>query len=311
MRVLKDDVFSRRPQANQQQRRRSGVMAFVFILISGALLVLSRIEHPAVNQMRLQIAELLAPALQVITLPLAPIRRMTQELAAYTAGTDQAAQLRDENQRLKGWEARARELERRLGDLGALANVVEEPGLKFATGRVIADANGPFARSVLLSAGRQNGIRSGYPVISADGLVGRVLETGQRSARLLLLTDLNSRIPILVGESGIRGVLIGDNSGRPRIVHLPANVEIASGDAVVTSGIGGIFPRGLRIGAVEDDGSHFRVIPHSRLDDLDYVSVLFFDSPALELADEDHRPSTQQTRRDLARRANPAAPTEK
>ena len=155
------------------------------------------------------------------------------------------------------------------------------------TGRVIADAKGPFARSVLLNAGREQRLKAGYPVVSGDGLVGRILETGARASRVLLLTDLNSRIPVLIGERGMRGVLMGDNGAKPAIARLPEPAEIASGDEVVTSGVGGLFPRGLRIGSVVEENGSFRVLLHARLDELDHVSVLFFESAALELAGED------------------------
>ena len=120
-------------------------------------------------------------------------------------------------------------------------------------------------------------------------MIGRVLETGAKAARVLLLTDLNSRVPILIGERGTRGVLIGDNGAKPTIAHLPEHAEIASGDEVVTSGVGGLFPRGIRIGSVVEEGGAFRVTLHARMDELDHVSVLFFESPALDLAGEEPR----------------------
>ena len=306
MRVLRDDVYARR-SVGSGHRRRPGVVIFVLILVSAALLVLSRIEHAAVRSVRLQLAEIVAPALQMIAVPLAPLRRLGQRISTVTGTPEELERLRDENQKLKSWEARARELERRLSDLGTLARVVDEPGLEFITGRVIADANGPFARSVLLNAGREQGLRSGYPVVSGDGLVGRVLETGPKSARILLLTDLNSRIPVLIGERGVRGVLAGDNSARPRLAHLPAEAQVRTGEEVVTSGVGGLFPRGLRIGVIRDDDGVPRLEPHARLDDLEHVSVLFHETPALELAGEERRPPAAEA---AARRGPGRRPVE-
>ncbi len=303
MKVLKDDVFSRRP-AGARRRRRRGMGLFVFVLLSLSLLALSRIDHPQVRQARTELAEFAAPVLRIVAVPFAPLRWVGQQVAAYATVAEELERTKIENQKLKGWEARARELERRLEDLGVLARVVDEPGIQFVTGRVVVDTKGPFARSVLLSAGREEGIKSGFPVVSADGLIGRVLESGPRSARVLLLTDLNSRVPVLIGESGVRAILMGDNTGQPRIAHLPANAMLRAGDEVVTSGVGGIFPRGLRIGAVSESEGGPRVIPHARLDALEHVSVLFFETPSLDIASEIPRISGSEApqRRSMVRR---------
>lgn len=303
MRVLKQDVFSRR-QPGAKERRRSGVALFALGLVSLALLILSRIEHPAIRQVRVHAAEVLAPVLAAIAVPLWPIRRLGQQLATYAATADELDRMRAELQAAKSWEARARELERRLADLGQVARVIKEPGLDFITGRIIADATGPFARSVLLNGGREAGLKGGFPVISGDGLVGRVLETGTRASRILLLTDINSRVPVLVGSSGLRAILVGDNTRRPLLAHLADDARVAAGDEIVTSGVGGLFPRGLRIGTVASDDDRRRVELHARFDQLDHVSVLFYESPALEIAGETPRRSASEPaqRRALSRR---------
>lgn len=285
MKVLKDDVFSRRP-AGSRRRRRRGLGLATFALLSVALLALSRIDHPQVRQLRAEFAELAAPLLRGVAVPLAPIRWVSEHIAAYATVAEELERLKGENQTLKGWEARARELERRLADLSALARVVDEPNIQFITGRVVVDSKGPFARSVLLSTGREQGVKNGFPVISSDGLVGRVLESGPKSARVLLLSDLNSRVPVLLGDGGIRAVMMGDNSGRPRLAHLPEDAAPRVGDEVVTSGVGGFFPRGLRIGILVESDHGLRVRPHAQLDALEHVSILFFETPASEIASE-------------------------
>lgn len=306
MPFLREDTFIRRAPGREEPRRRLGTTGFVLLLVAGALLALSRIDHPVIRQARLAIAELVAPALKLVAGPLAPLRNATQEITSWTARREELARLRAEVQELRGWEARARELERRLADLAALARVVDEAKIRFVTARVIADANGPFARSVLVSAGQEQGLKDGYPVISADGLVGRVLESGPSAARVLLLTDLNSRVPVLIGEAGLRGILVGDNGPRPRLAHLPPDARPAPGDRVVTSGVGGLFPRGLRIGTVAaDDGGVFRIEIDARLDELDHVSILFHDTAVTDVANEGRRltPAARARERALARRA--------
>lgn len=284
MKMLRPDVFQR-INRTQAPRRRGGASVVILALCGLGLLVLSRIDHPLVHKGRMAITELVAPALQAFAVPLRPVRALAERISQMSTTAEDVQRLVEENRRLRVWEARARELERRLADLGALARVVGEPNLKFITARVIADAVGPFARTVLINAGREHGIKPGYAVIGSDGFVGRVLEAGARAARVLLLTDINSRIPVLVGTHGLRAILVGSNAAEPRLEHLPERSRITAGDEVVTSGSGGLLPRGLRLGVVSsaDRGD---VRPHGRLDRLEHVSVLFFDTPATELAAE-------------------------
>ena len=177
-------------------------------------------------------------------------------------------------------------MERKVAKLESLSKTVDEPKIDFITARVIADTSGAFVRSVVIGAGRQSSVRTGYPVVNADGLVGRVVEIGRGSARVLLPTDLNSRIPVVIGSKNVRAILAGDNGSQPRLTYLAPDAVIAIGDEVSTSGVGGIFPRGLRIGTVAGDVSAGRVKLRADMDELEYVSVLFFDNPELQLIDE-------------------------
>jgi len=112
-------------------------------------------------------------------------------------------------------------------------------------------------------------------VISGEGLVGRLTEVGVRAARVLLITDLNSRVPVIVESSHTAAVLAGDNSERPRLVYLGNAKDIKIGDRVVTSGEGGIFPPGLPVGVVAAlDSGLPRVEPYAELSELGYVMAV-------------------------------------
>jgi rod shape-determining protein MreC len=119
--------------------------------------------------------------------------------------------------------------------------------------------------------------------VTADGLAGRVIESGADASRVLLLTDAGSRIPVFAGTAQSRAVMAGNNGPTARLDHVAGDVALASGDEVQTSGVGGLFPRGIRVGRIERDDRGLCVVPHARLDDLDYVQVLLFESPLLEL----------------------------
>ncbi|MEL6374132.1 MAG: rod shape-determining protein MreC [Pseudomonadota bacterium] len=266
---------------------RGGTSLALFMFVSVCALVLTKLNHPIVQQTRLEVAEASAPALQAALVPLTPVRRFSEQVAGYFRQAAELDRLREENRRLRGWQWRAKELERRLRKVRAIAKVVRDPALTFVTGRVIADASGPFVRVALLNAGARQGVRSGYPAVNADGLVGRIVETGPTISRLLLLTDINSRVPVLVGDAGHRAVLMGDNSMQPKLAYLSPDARIKPGDDVYTSGVGGLFPSGVRIGVVHAKPGHPSVRLHARLDKLEYASILFFQSPQLKLAGDE------------------------
>ena len=286
---LKHDTFSHRGGVRRHGGRFSALL-FALLFVALALLALSRMQHAYVKDVRLRITEWMLPALHMASVTLEPFRQLGRHVTAYFDRFTELDRLRTENQRLKSWEWRAQELERKVSALGQLVRVVEEPAVHFITARVVMDASGPFVRSAMLSAGRDQGVRGGFPVISADGLVGRIVEAGARASRVLLFTDLNSRIPVLVGPSQVRAIIVGDNGPYPRLAYLAPNALIEPGDEVYTSGVGGLFPRGLRIGTAAEEAGSFRVVPHARLDELDFVSVLFFETPTSELVEDDRPP---------------------
>jgi rod shape-determining protein MreC len=308
MKLLREDIFTHRG-AGRRAVGVHGALLFALVFVSIALLVLSKLQHPFTKEVRAQIENFMAPVLTAAVVPLTPVRRVIARVTAYTDLYAELDRLKDENQRMKGWEWKARELERKYSQLGKLAHVVEEPGLEHVAARVVADSRGPFVRSAMVSLGRDQGLKPGFPVISADGLVGRVTETGRGVSRILLLTDINSRIPVFVGRNSVRALMVGDNGASPKLTYAASSGGTGGfevGDEVSTSGVGGLFPRGLRIGIVAEQGGKLVVVPHARLDELNYVSVLLFESPTLELADADRQPGREPRRSVAGRFGSPA-----
>jgi rod shape-determining protein MreC len=130
-------------------------------------------------------------------------------------------------------------------------------------------------RTVMVNAGADQGIARGQAAIAEGGLIGRLTEIGSRAARVLLITDLNSRIPVVIPTSRTSAVLAGDNSDRPHLVFASEPKAIKIGDRVVTSGEGGVFPPGLPVGVVAAlDQGNVRVEPYAELRTLEYVLLV-------------------------------------
>lgn len=280
-------------------------MLFTLYFLCVILLIFSRLENNQIRAMRGLLTDLVSPVLQAASQPAIYARRSKEQLVDYLDLFDELDRLKEENQNLRHWQWQAKRLERRLVHYRELLNAAEEPALKYATGPIIADARGPFARSVLISLGKAHGVKNGYAVINGDGFVGRIVHSGDNASRAILLNDLNSRIPVVVGPAAVRAVLVGDNSAKPRLEFLPHSAKVYEGDEVSTSGHGGVLPRGLRIGAVVlGSGNRYRVRPHATLAELEYVSVLFFDTPVVVARDT---PAGGKEQTLSAREENPLA----
>ncbi len=259
------------------------VQRFGFVLLVGfsiGLMILGRAESRIVEQLRIAVTDAMAPVLDVVSRPTAAVAALAEEIEALVNLRSENARLRQENERLRQWHAAARALERQNAAYATLLNVVEDPRPAFITARVIADAGGAFVRTLLLNAGARDGVRNGQAVINGDGLVGRVVESGRRSARILLITDLNSRIPVVVESTRVPAILAGDNSDRPRLTFLPVGAVVKPGERIVTSGQGGRLPPGLPVGevfSVSDGVAGVR--PFVNWHTLEYLRVLDYALP--------------------------------
>jgi rod shape-determining protein MreC len=194
--------------------------------------------------------------------------------------------LRDENTRLLNWQTLARQLDNENRVLRAQLNYVPDPDPAFITARVIGDTGGAFVDSMLINAGSRDGVRKGQAVTVREVLVGRIAELGTQSARMLLVTDINSHIPVVIEGSRAQAILTGDNENRPKLDFLSPNAAVNPGDRVVTSGHGGAFPPGIPIGVVASvQGIDVRVEPFVNRYQLEYVTVVEYGLPGILPAD--------------------------
>lgn len=149
---------------------------------------------------------------------------------------------------LRQWREAARAMAERLDRYEALLNMPAEPFQQGVSARLVAESGGPFSRAALVNVGSRQGVLADYLVASENGLIGRVVSVGEGSARVLMLTDANSRVPVMGEQSRARAILIGDKTAAPRLMHLADPPVIADGERLVTSGDDGVFPRGLTVG---------------------------------------------------------------
>ena len=247
------------------------------VLAAAALMMLGKADVLLVERARAHLTDALAPILDVLSRPVASAAELAEEVGALIDLRAENTRLREERARLLHWQTVARRLDAENKAFRDLLNFKPVPEPTFITARVIADSGGAFANSLVLNAGSRAGVEKGQAVVTGDGLVGRIHGVGARSARVLLITDLNSRIPALIGSTNTRSILAGNNSERPHLIYPPSGTAVSPGDRIVSSGHGGAFPPGLPIGVValiSDAG--IEVQPYVKRDRIEYVRVVNF-----------------------------------
>ena len=248
---------------------------FLLLLSAGGLILLGKADALLVERMRTAVTDAFAPILAALARPVATVDRAIADLGELVQIRDENQRLREENARLRQWEQVARELDAQNKALRQALNFVPHNAQHSAAGRVIADSSGAFVRSLLVDAGARDGVAKGQAVVVGEGLIGRITEVGDVSSRVLLITDLNSRIPVMVESTRDRAILAGDNSDEPRLLYLPTAVALAPGERIVTSGDAGAFPPGLPVGRVASAGEGgVRVEPFANWSRIEYVRII-------------------------------------
>ena len=167
--------------------------------------------------------------------------------------------LKDENAKLRQWQSAALLLDQRLKRYQALLHAVPDPSLTSRTARVIGRSSHPFLDTMIIDAGKGQGVKPGEAVVDARGMIGRIFLSGERTSWVLLLTDLNSRIPVTIQPGNIQAIMAGNNTPAPTLETLASNTPLRAGDQVVTSGDGGLIPPDLPVGILVANGSSFSV----------------------------------------------------
>jgi rod shape-determining protein MreC len=166
----------------------------------------------------------------------------------------------------------------------------QETPYDFKIASVIAYRGGFTDRILILDKGRNHNIKEDYPVISEDGIVGKVLTVFPNHALVLPITNSMFKLGVITEKNSVQGLLEADDYGNMYMNLISAGAQISPGDLVVTSVVSRIFPRGFPVGRVsklvknpEDVYMKAMITPYAEINNLEQVSVLFYHK---ELPDE-------------------------
>ncbi len=229
-----------------------------------------------------------------------------KHLAGYTwvfadkASKARIRELESEVVALERWREASRSMAQRMVEYENKLDLMGEPQIGGVTARVVAESNGPFTHTRIANAGAVHGVFEGFAAVNEHGLLGRVIRTGHRTSRILLVTDFNSRIPVMGRTSLDRALLVGDKNVGARILHAETPDKIVEGEEWVTSGDDGLFERGLRVGFAHRDKNGWRLDLALQREAIDYVRLLpppsFVTPEELEVSDGvELTPNTNET----------------
>jgi rod shape-determining protein MreC len=247
----------------------------VLVVAAFAAMLIGKADTVLVENARVLALDLASPALEAIARPVAVANRTIADLKEFATLREENARLREENTRLLAWQTAARRLENENTRLRDLANFREGPEASFITARIVGDSVSAYVRGALLNVGRKAGVTPGQAVVTGEGLAGRVAEVGDNSARVLFVTDVNSRLPVQVERTRERAILAGDNSALMRLTLAQTLQGVQRGDRIVTSGHGGSFPVGIPVGeVVQTESGSVKVRPFADFSRLEFVRVV-------------------------------------
>lgn len=246
-----------------------------FILACIILMVLSQMNHKVASTIRTGIIDSIVPTLTVLSSPVESVQSISDTFNQFFFALDENEKLRAENEKLKSLQSVAIALEAENDRLRQLLNMLPKDKGSFQTARIVGDTGGAYTRSVLINLGDDGKLTEGLIVTNPKGLVGRVMDVGAHSSRVMLLTDINSRVPVVTEKSRERAVLAGNNTPYPQLNHLPDDSNLRIGERVVTSGDGELFPPGIPVGEIHRfEGGIIQVKPLVDWARLDYVTIM-------------------------------------
>lgn len=275
------------------------------MLVLSLVLIVTDARFERLEAVRSNIATFLAP---VLWLGNAPDRFGDWFAGVVTPRED----LLSENEALK---ARLMVLERRALKYGALAaensrlrellNASEALDDRVVVAEVVGVSPDPFSHEVVINKGARDGVTAGQAILDANGLMGQVLYTAAFTSRVLLISDSSHAVPVEVLRNGLRAILLGNGDiDEMELVHVPDTADIREGDVLVSSGLGGRFPKGYPVAEVssvtKEPGASFVTIhaePMARLSRSKLVLVVFQEAGAAgpdELYDQQAEDSPDQ-----------------
>jgi rod shape-determining protein MreC len=247
----------------------------LFALLCLVLIVTSKFNSKFTDALSMKVVESSLPIARVVSMPLNLMVGMVVNFQELVDAKNKNIMLMKENEQLKSLYIKSLNIHQENKQLKEILKYVGLRSTKFLVARLIAHPYQTYSRNVFIDSGVNVGVKEGDIVTGNNALIGRVEQVSDNKSRVLLATDINSRIPVIVSGARTKGILAGNNSNVMEILYLEKSHHITIGDMVFTSGDGDALPPGLLIGVVtkvDKDSAQVEMVENVK--NLDVVSVI-------------------------------------
>ena len=220
--------------------------------------------------------------LKFVGIPVSSVNKAAYEINSLVNLYTRNKNLTQENIDLYKWKDLAQNLLIENQDLKKLLNSVNNIPNNYITAKVIANSSGSYIKTITINVGKKENVKVGNAVSNNWGMIGRIIQVGSKTSRVLLITDINSQIPIYFEKSKHKAITVGNNSDLLDIKFLKPRVHILDNDRIITSGEGGLLPRGLVLGTylkvLNSDKDKIKILPTRNWDKVNNLNVILFDN---------------------------------
>lgn len=261
---------------SRQKSKKGFSVAFILMLsiICLILFVLSFLRPQTLKEGRLFLSDSFTPVLNFVDSPFQSIRNAFHALTHFNEISDENEKLKLQKQQLLQWRQLALKLEAENISLKEFLRFLPDNKAEFVTAAVVF-SNSTDGRSLVIRIDPSQKIQKGNLVLGKNGVIGKIVEIGDKHARILLINDANSRIPVRVEGKNISALVAGDLKGNLKLLYVPQGVFLSPNDRLLTSSEGQIIPQGYFVGTIGDiQDDQIEVIPSSPLESIDFVIVI-------------------------------------
>ena len=246
---------------------------FALTIISILLIFLETIDTKPLNVIRSFIKDFVYRSAVVATYPTKIFSGTYNSIENHFIIYKNYEELKKENEELKNKDSESDFLELENSQLRKLIGEQVESEIDLVSARVLLDEQSPYLNSFVINIGANKDIKNGMAVLDGKNFIGRIVDVNFFSSRILLITDLNSKIPVMSEPSGNHAILSGHGESSPTLEYLSKNHKIEDGDKIYTSGKEGIFSPGIPIGEARLKKEAIEVQLYSDLNEITFVNI--------------------------------------
>ena len=274
MDTSRDDVSIAIRSAFLSKGTKQRFSLLALVILSILFIFFETIEAKPLNYVRSFIKDTIYRGSVLVSVPSNLTKNLTKNINNHWNLYSNYNQLKEENSRLKNTISKSDFLELENSQLRKLIEEDVTSSSNFLSARVMIDKQSPYLNSFIIDIGSNKNIKNGMAVLDGDNFIGRIVDVNFFSSRVLLFSDLNSKIPVVIEPSGNHAILSGRGDLQPILEYLPENQNLKNGNKVYTSGKEGIFSPGVAIGEVKIERDLIKVQLFSDLSQITFINIV-------------------------------------